>query len=274
MGLGLFFTCLSNRLEMERAPFMNLIESGKKIASLRKASGYTQRSLAEALSVTDKAVSKWERGICMPDSVILPRLASLLDTDLGSLIPDKHHKNEWKGLLVLDKADVPINTMINGKPLIHYLLSYFLLLEITDVAIVTDERAYIDSLNLEQFGFNLSYSPYKSKKTMAIYGEFLLFGAYLSNQLLSMMISNEDTVPCLDGMTLPILFSHNGSNDIKDRAMSAKRKSLFRGTLFIPLNTPENVNDVDSFIRMYEKYHNIHLCDLREIACNRGILHE
>lgn len=253
---------------------MNLIESGKIIANLRKEAGYTQKSLAEALSVTDKAVSKWERGICMPDSVTLPKLASLLDTDLGTLIPESNRKNEWTGLLILEKPEVAIDTLINGKPLIHYLLSYFLLLEITDIVIVTHEKEYIRSLDLHQYGIRVSFEPVQCRKAMIVYGEFFLFGAYLSKQLLSMMLANEDTVPSLNGVSLPILFSHDGQGVITERMKSAKRKSLFRGTLFIPLNTPEHVIDVDSFIRVYEKYHNLHFCDLKEIARNRGILSE
>ena len=251
---------------------MNLIESGKRIASLRKAAGYTQKTLADALSVTDKAVSKWERGICMPDSVILPKLASVLDTDIGTLIPENSHKNEWKGLLILDKTDVPISTMINGKPLIHYLLSYFLLLEITDIAVVTEDRDFIDSLNLQQYGFNIMYTPLKSNKTMVIYGEFFLFGAYLSKQFQTIMLSNEDTVPCVNGVKLPLLFIHEKHFDLELKRKTAKRKSLFRGTVLIPLSTSENVSDVDSFIRMYEKYHACHFCDLREISVCRGII--
>lgn len=36
--------------------------TGKKIADLRRQMGWTQKQLAEQLHVTDKAVSKWERG--------------------------------------------------------------------------------------------------------------------------------------------------------------------------------------------------------------------
>ncbi len=36
---------------------------GKRIAELRKGKGWTQRQLADRLHVTDKAVSKWERGV-------------------------------------------------------------------------------------------------------------------------------------------------------------------------------------------------------------------
>lgn len=41
---------------------MNLKLTGKTIAQLRKAAGFTQASLAEKLGISDKAISKWERG--------------------------------------------------------------------------------------------------------------------------------------------------------------------------------------------------------------------
>ena len=42
---------------------MNPIETGKLIRTGRKRHNLTQRSLGEKLNVSDKAVSKWERGI-------------------------------------------------------------------------------------------------------------------------------------------------------------------------------------------------------------------
>ena len=40
---------------------------GKYIADKRKALGMTQVSLADKLDISDKSVSKWERGVCLPD---------------------------------------------------------------------------------------------------------------------------------------------------------------------------------------------------------------
>ena len=42
---------------------MNQLKIGKFISILRKEKGITQQTLAEYLGVTDKAVSKWERGL-------------------------------------------------------------------------------------------------------------------------------------------------------------------------------------------------------------------
>ena len=46
---------------------MDLIKIGKYIAGKRKSLGMTQKQLAEKLGMSDKSVSKWERGICLPD---------------------------------------------------------------------------------------------------------------------------------------------------------------------------------------------------------------
>ena len=48
---------------------------GLFIKALRKEKNQTQRELAEKIHVTDKAVSKWERGLSNPDVAILPDLA-------------------------------------------------------------------------------------------------------------------------------------------------------------------------------------------------------
>ena len=59
---------------------------GERIAKLRKSYGMTQKQLADEISVTDKAVSKWETGAGLPDIAILPALASALKTSVDDLI--------------------------------------------------------------------------------------------------------------------------------------------------------------------------------------------
>ncbi len=49
---------------------MDLVKIGKYIASKRKSLGMTQKQLAEKLGMSDKSVSKWERGICLPGSYL------------------------------------------------------------------------------------------------------------------------------------------------------------------------------------------------------------
>ena len=46
---------------------MDLVKIGKYISEKRKNLGMTQKQLAEKIGMSDKSVSKWERGICLPD---------------------------------------------------------------------------------------------------------------------------------------------------------------------------------------------------------------
>jgi len=62
---------------------MDQIKIGKYIAGKRKDKGMTQVQLAETLGVTDKSVSKWERGICLPDVSNYTELCKQLDISLN-----------------------------------------------------------------------------------------------------------------------------------------------------------------------------------------------
>lgn len=56
------------------------------IVELRKEKGFTQQDLANKLHITDKAVSKWERGLSYPDITSISTLANVLDVDSSYLI--------------------------------------------------------------------------------------------------------------------------------------------------------------------------------------------
>jgi len=65
---------------------VDAIALGSRIVALRKEKGLTQKELADLLHVTDKAVSKWERGLNFPDLKTLEPLAAALDTTVIALL--------------------------------------------------------------------------------------------------------------------------------------------------------------------------------------------
>ena len=65
---------------------MDAAATGKRIAALRQQKGWTQKQLAEQLHVTDKAVSKWERGLNFPDLGLIEPLAAALGTSAAALL--------------------------------------------------------------------------------------------------------------------------------------------------------------------------------------------
>ena len=62
------------------------VQIGSFIKELRKEKGLTQKELAEALHITDRAVSKWERGLNGPDIALLEPLAEIFEVSEGELI--------------------------------------------------------------------------------------------------------------------------------------------------------------------------------------------
>lgn len=62
---------------------------GELIAARRKELGMTQKELAAKMHVTDKAVSKWERGIALPDIQSVPQLAEVLEMSVVELMDAK-----------------------------------------------------------------------------------------------------------------------------------------------------------------------------------------
>lgn len=65
---------------------MTKIKINEQIAFLRKQKGLTQEELANALGVTNQAVSKWESAQCCPDIQILPDIARLFDVSVDELL--------------------------------------------------------------------------------------------------------------------------------------------------------------------------------------------
>ena len=65
---------------------MDLEKIGSYIAGKRKALDLTQRELAEKLGVSDKSVSKWERGVCLPDVSLYTELCSALGITVNEFI--------------------------------------------------------------------------------------------------------------------------------------------------------------------------------------------
>ena len=65
---------------------MNAQAFGRFVADIRTKHNMTQVQLATKINVTDKAVSKWERGVGLPDISLLGPLASALDISIQQLM--------------------------------------------------------------------------------------------------------------------------------------------------------------------------------------------
>ena len=87
---------------------MDQLKIGKFIADCRKRKNLTQMQLAEKLGITDKAISKWERGIAMPDPSIMLELCDILSISVNELLSGEkismENNNQKNEQLLLDMA--------------------------------------------------------------------------------------------------------------------------------------------------------------------------
>ena len=87
---------------------MDQLKIGKFIAECRKQKSLTQMQLAEKLNITDKAISKWERGIAMPDTSIMLELGDIFGISVNELLSGEkinmENNNQKNEQLLLDMA--------------------------------------------------------------------------------------------------------------------------------------------------------------------------
>lgn len=83
---------------------MNAEKTGFLIYELRNRKGLTQKELAEQCNVTDKAVSKWERGEGCPDVTVLPKLAEVFGVEVESIM----------------NGELPVSQDVSGKTIKEY----------------------------------------------------------------------------------------------------------------------------------------------------------
>ena len=65
---------------------MDLPKIGRFIAERRKTLGLTQKQVAEKLGMSDKSVSKWERGVCLPDVSVYQELCDILGISINEFL--------------------------------------------------------------------------------------------------------------------------------------------------------------------------------------------
>jgi len=82
---------------------------GKLIQSLRKEKNLTQKMLANAMNLSDRTISKWERGIGCPDISLLNELSEIFGVNIekilaGDLYPNESHYISFVALVGYDRV--------------------------------------------------------------------------------------------------------------------------------------------------------------------------
>ena len=78
----------------------------ENLKTMRKAKGYTQEELAIKLNVVRQTVSKWEKGLSVPDADVLCKIADVLDTDVSTLLGEEIVEETYKSAVAQQLAKI------------------------------------------------------------------------------------------------------------------------------------------------------------------------
>lgn len=119
---------------------MDQIKIGKFIGEQRKVHNLTQSELSERLGITDRAISKWERGICLPDAGLMLDLCKILEISVNELLTGEKIPME-NNTEIMEKNLIEMATLNErtNKMLIHteYVLIALMVLIVVSGAVVS-----------------------------------------------------------------------------------------------------------------------------------------
>lgn len=128
---------------------MDMLKIGKFIARLRKERNITQQELAEKLDITDRAVSKWERGLSLPDAGKMLELCNILNINVNELLlGEKMNINDYNNktdqlLVELSRQEENKNKIIMTTMWILVITTMIFYMGILLLAVITLEEGPI-----------------------------------------------------------------------------------------------------------------------------------
>lgn len=264
-------------------------KTGDTIQKLRISLGMTQKELALRMGVTDKAVSKWERGIGLPDVSLLPTLCRVFDVDMEDILHGRTGKSnaDYCGVIELNYPEgIHADSKIYDKSVIKYQISLFMLASIKCIA-VTGEASELELAKRELSGsdkLGLSISYYKPEDTglkevagpeagvLKMSGLDFIYGKDVTRTIRK-TINEKDQ---------PLVFTDNNSNALGisfypagfslDKEYEFLNRSFFRGVIAFKILSAADLLDASFMLSFIEKHMNEKIADLYEISLNRGFL--
>ena len=266
---------------------MDSAKVGRTIALLRKKYGMTQLELAECLSVTDKAVSRWERGLGTPDTSLLVKLSLILDIDVESLLEGNATFDEigWKGILILEYPDGILPTdLVFTKRIVYLQLCYFLLAGITDVLVV-GKRFDVEIVKnhiCKESGMTINFEvtdlgidankivEYGCNDSLMVLSGFdLIYGKDFTKYMRRIMNNCKKPTRLYDfeKKETSFLFFPRGTIADKDIQMF----SLERGVVHIPIQSRGDLADASTLLQIIESHQEEPVMDVHQIVERRHI---
>lgn len=130
---------------------MDKNNTGKIIAEARKQLNMTQKDLAEKLFISDKAVSKWERGLCFPDIGTLIPLSEILNISLYDLLRGEKMNQEeveqtLKNTIIYSNSELKkrkkkytvVSLIVIGLIIVSSIISVFIIKKDNQIGAIVD----------------------------------------------------------------------------------------------------------------------------------------
>ena len=76
---------------------LDCVKVGKLLYDLRKEKNMTQKQVAELMNISDKTISKWERGLGCPDVSLLPELSQIFGVSIDGILSGELNQNPVVG---------------------------------------------------------------------------------------------------------------------------------------------------------------------------------
>ena len=128
---------------------MDQIKIGKFIAECRKKQELTQMQLGEKLGITDRAISKWENGRCLPDSSLMLELCHILNITVNDLLcgevvtMENYNKNLENNLIEMVKQKESADKMLLRLELVVGCVCVAVMLALCMVAAYVDVAEWL-----------------------------------------------------------------------------------------------------------------------------------
>lgn len=133
---------------------MDQIKIGKFISQCRKEKKLTQTELAVKLNITDRAISKWENGLCLPDSGTMPALCEILNITINDLFSgekvdmNNYHEKAEQNLLAMQKLKEEADKRLLRTETIITSLTLFIYMTLVMIVILNDLSEKLSALIL------------------------------------------------------------------------------------------------------------------------------
>ncbi len=280
---------------------MDAVKVGNAISFLRKQAGLTQNELAQRLNITDKAVSRWERGIGTPNLSVLAKLSAVLDTDIEAILDGNfaNKKPDCKGLLVMKyPAEITASSFLHDRRIVCFQLSFFLLAGIREIFIfgkkedVDFTKSQLD--DGKSLGVNIVYeyadndSELKTDRSESFVqsneqSSFIViddlafwYSKDVTSTLRRLILDSDFCTEIVTYNKKPLSIkyfpSQNRLCSLGEKGKNVQFFPLLRGAVAFQIQTKKDLLDAGNIIRIIEEQQEEKVADLQEIACNRGLI--